>query len=488
MGYLLIDGLSCYEEFHRHFYNNATNQIYLYLSYLLKSNGNKVYLVDARDSTFELNQIVNLIHRKNISNIVLWVRKNNQHYINQILFRLDKYNVEYDLLSSDFGEIKYLFSDFKNTTRKLLLNSMSVSNCANEICSFFGMPPLTENVKFDYSLLNNVEKKSVYVYTCNNLGINQVAKHSYRNLNHVIDEITCLLSIGYKYFHVKDVEFFDSLDYATEFCRRLKGLHEIGYEFVWSCEIKNISKLRDKNIANSLKETFLVRLVYICDESLPEAEILSVIHRIGTSVLSIVFTDIHLFNAISFTSELTNRCELLLKSANCYVEFYMENNHKKLYSKSEKFNMQQTLNALFQKRQRLVRNYHIKRIEQYYQQIKDYGVALQIEEDIDSAKKQLIDFKRGSEYVYFSWDIEDEILDYSIKTQSPILISNDDRLEDSAKLLCKVLSFSYEGMTIREILGALHADGDNTTDVSDILKSIAPLEKIGMIYFVKYLR
>lgn len=80
------------------------------------------------------------------------------------------------------------------------------------------------------------------------------------------------------------------------------------------------------------------------------------------------------------------------------------------------------------------------------------------------------------------------ISEYSIKTIIPIYISENNIHNESEKMLLDILSYSYDGLTIAELLDKLNKNKENTITKSDVVQYIYPLEELGIAYFVKYLR
>ena len=144
--------------------------------------------------------------------------------------------------------------------------------------------------------------------------------------------------------------------------------------------------------------------------------------------------------------------------------------------------------SLVSHRRKVINKYALRRIEKYYQLLRKYRIPLQIENELASGKKMLLDFKNNNEYVYSSWDISNNITDYSIKTVMPIYINDKSIRNESERLVYDVLSYSCDGLTIGELLVKLNEGRSIAITISDIIQCVCPLEELGLVYFMKYLR
>lgn len=494
MNYLLIDGLNNYSSIKKNFNNNTINEFYLFLSDLLKCNGHSVSYFDFRDNISDSHYLKNVISDKIISHIVMFVN-NNKNHVWQIISKLGNANIDYYLVSYMPIIIDGLSS--LTNVKTLVLQSKDISRCTTEIMSFFNVSHI-HDIRLDYSLPESLENKDINIYTSfeKEEPNDCIPSHNYRKLEIVTEEIKKVLLAGCKYFHVADPFFFSDIKYVVKFCEYLISFQKEGYDYVWSCEISNKMVTEAEKISEILKESNLTRIVYISTHRLPVSELTSFIKKSGILIISVVpyikenrtVKDLHCCSA-----ELIS----LLLQAKVYVELFQQKDYdgtKRLISKD--ISISRRINNCFQlindllvsHRRKDINKYPLKKIERYYQFVRKYRVPLQIENEMDTVKRQLIDFKCNNEFVYSSWDIENDITNYSIKTVMPINITDNNIRNESDRLAYDVLSYSFNGHTIEEILIELNKDRVNAITISDIMKCVYPLEELGLIYFIKYLR
>ena len=495
MNYLLIDGLSNYSPINSSFNCNITNVFYLYLSDLLKSNGHSVTYFDSRESDADIHSLENLVRDKKISQIVVFINNNLSHVRHTIL-KLSITDINYSLVSYTPQAIKGL-NNFKNI-RTLVLQSKDISKCIDEIASFFNVSILCD-IKLDYQLIEHREKKTINIYSSfESTEINSnISYHNYRNINVVMKEIKNTLMMGNNYFHVSDQFFFYDSEYTSLFIKGLKQLQEEGFDFIWSCEISDKTIAKAIQVCESLKGSNLSRIVYLVTKRLPVYEIESLVKKLDLPVLTIVsylgFKNISFKDAHNFTIEIVH----LLSLTETYLELFWQEYEKRAetqiisnYSTYRKItNFFRLINESFlSHRKKIINKFPLSKMEKYYKLVHKYSIPLQIEEEIPIGKRSFLEFKYNNECVYSSWDIKTSISEYSIKTIIPIYISENNIHNESEKMLLDILSYSYDGLTIAELLDKLNKNKENTITKSDVVQYIYPLEELGIAYFVKYLR
>ena len=440
MNCLLIDGLSNYSSTKNNFNSNTINEFYLFLSDLLKCNGHSVFYFDSRDDFADFHNLKNTISDKKISHVVMFVN-NNKNHVWQIISRLGNKNIDYSLVSYMPIVINGLNS--LTNVKTLVLQSKDISKCITEIMSFFNLSSLRD-IRLDYSLSESLKNREVKIYT----------------------------------------SFY------------LNYLRREGYDYVWSCEISDKTVTKAAKISEILKESKLTRIVYISTQRLPVNDLISFIQDSGILIFSVVpyfkknraVKDLH-----SCSTELIS----LLLQSKVYVElFQLQDNDdtKRLILKD--ISIRRRINYCFRliddslvsHRRKVINKYSLRKIEKYYQLVRKYRVPLQIENELALGKKMLLDFKYNNECVYSSWDIDNNITDYSIKTVMPIYINDNSLCNESERLVYDVLSYSCDGLTIEELLVKLNEGRAKAITISDIMQCVSPLEEQGLAYFMKYLR
>lgn len=494
MNCLLIDGLSNYSSTKNNFNSNTINEFYLFLSDLLKCNGHSVFYFDSRDDFADFHNLKNTISDKKISHVVMFVN-NNKNHVWQIISRLGNKNIDYSLVSYMPIVINGLNS--LTNVKTLVLQSKDISKCITEIMSFFNLSSLRD-IRLDYSLSESLKNREVKIYTSfeQREPDDYTLYHNYRKLEIVMEEIKNALMVGCKYFHVADQLFFNDIKYVVKFCEYLNYLRREGYDYVWSCEISDKTVTKAAKISEILKESKLTRIVYISTQRLPVNDLISFIQDSGILIFSVVpyfkknraVKDLH-----SCSTELIS----LLLQSKVYVElFQLQDNDdtKRLILKD--ISIRRRINYCFRliddslvsHRRKVINKYSLRKIEKYYQLVRKYRVPLQIENELALGKKMLLDFKYNNECVYSSWDIDNNITDYSIKTVMPIYINDNSLCNESERLVYDVLSYSCDGLTIEELLVKLNEGRAKAITISDIMQCVSPLEEQGLAYFMKYLR
>lgn len=494
MNCLLIDGLSNYSSNKNNFNSNTINEFYLFLSYLLKCNGHSVFYFDSREDFADFHNLENAISNNKISHVMMFVN-NNKNHVWQIISRLGNKDIDYYLVSY----IPIIINGLNSLTnvKTLVLQSKDISRCITEIMSFFNVSSL-HNIKLDYSLSESLKNKDVKIYTSfeQREPDDCTLYHNYRKLEIVMEEIKNALMAGCKYFHVADLFFFNDIKYVIKFCKYLINLQREGYDYVWSCEISDKTVTNAAKISGILEESKLTRIVYLSTQRLPVNELISFIKKSGILIFSVVpywkrnraVKDLH-----SCSVELIT----LLLQTKVYVElFQLEDNDDTNRLIIKDISIRRRINNCFRlindslvsHRRKVINKYALRRIEKYYQLLRKYRIPLQIENELASGKKMLLDFKNNNEYVYSSWDIGNNITDYSIKTVMPIYINDKSIRNESERLVYDVLSYSCDGLTIEELLVKLNEGRSIAITISDIMQCVCPLEELGLVYFMKYLR
>lgn len=533
MNFLLIDGWGDYSVRSDDNRPSKTSPLFLYLANILITNNHNIRFIDARDFHFtyeSLNEHLKyngydyIIFNTNVDNVDTVLR--SQSRIPNQATKLYTYSINENF--SDY--IKN--SKFKNLIFDERLNFKE--NAHNIYSSLFENAEVKFESSFvlNYHLYQDLKYKSVLLNIgtgclrkCNYCGIGN-STVQYRDISNIMEEIKQLLDKGIQYFHISNHNFCQSKSFMEAFCKELiKRFHN--RDFTWSCYILPEYFIEYIQLIPLMKEAKISKIEISCEsgscEILRQLNISDNTEQIKMITQTIMDNEIPLISYHFIMGSIFETVASLIETRKCIIELLEKTNYlcdiqinafypeyqdnpsiyqeiilkrtdfvvpsKSLSIEELKYSLSTLKKEIQVLRKANVPQIHLKRQHDFIR-AKDYGINSQvyIENLAYTPASFMYRKKMQTKYFYYSWEIKDNIEEYS-----PFILSSDyikpEVLKNDFSNLDRVLLVQLKyGLTILELATWLKKESNGTLGYPDLLKVLNNLENQKRICYVKYLK
>jgi hypothetical protein len=177
----------------------------------------------------KIKTIVFFANIDNVNSILDSKLLNTNNEINVMLFSINENLTSF----TNKRKVKHILFDEKRSIEENIDVFLKNSNIISDLSC-------KKNYMIDYSLEKNIKGKAALI----NIGTGCKAKCSfcniadsvlkYRTLDVIMQEISSLLDLGVKYFHVMNHNFSCDRNFMTDFIEKLREMTH-RYDFAWSC-------------------------------------------------------------------------------------------------------------------------------------------------------------------------------------------------------------------------------------------------------------
>ena len=530
--YLFIDGwadLSIITENNR---NNQINPIVLIVPSIIKKSNNIIKYIDARDNGFSKKMLLSTITHNSIDNVIFYcdidnlesvlrfIRCNKECCSKFFLFSINDSMAQY----MDISHVKTLLYD-----ERIDIES-NIKSIVKNLCLSIDNEKI-DNFQIDYSIVKDIHEKTVLINTgsgckrrcefcsiCNSIVV-------YRGVNEVINEIAFLLNSGVKNFHITNHFFANNRFFVKELCEILiKDFSK--YDYIWSCFIIPEYYISHIDLLPLMKKAKLRKIELGCESgslkilkyfniSSAQEAIMAIISKAIEVDIPVISTHFIIGSPLESKQTLKQTENFILKIlrlTNSYCDIYLHSYFEKnkdisfyrtlLRKKNDfifntkylKISDLKNLKKQIQKRIQLERKdlFFKVPIQKQYEQIKmsSYGVNTQVYINNIFHSPLNIIYKRKEQcnYIYFSWEIEKNIDDYSPELFVKMHLTEEKLKDDFSNIKTFLLNNMTKGLTVRELSDWVSRITFRKFGKDDIISILNILESESKLFYTKYLK
>jgi tRNA A37 methylthiotransferase MiaB len=534
MKYLFVDGWADYSIIFDNYRENPTNSVFLlYISALKKINKDTFY-INASDKGFSIEQLLKIIEDKQIEVIVFYSTIDNV----LPLLRLD--------LKKHKGTIKVIFLSI-NEDLSYFLKGKPILNIMND-----ENKSLTENLKVffnkcnlnfddnnhcdlvtDFSLQNDIQEKTITINIGNgckgeckfcNISNSEI---SYRNIDIIIGEIRTILSCGIKYFHIANHNFCCDRDFVEKICSKLIELGN-EYDFAWSCFVMPSFIINNLDLISLMTEAKMKRIEIGCESGSDEllakiginhsqADVETIISSIiAAKIPNIAFhflignpletgknqletkdfimrllyltnslCDIHLHCYFPETPRENETFDGLLKKKKDFVQetHYLNISELSAYRR----NLQKEINV---KNNELRTTIPLRVLYEQFELEQKYNIRTQtlMEFITKTYRYELFSIKKSTMGAYYSWEIEENIDEYTpVLVSKKIYLPEENLKSDFSNLNIVLTNYVFHGLSVSEIVALINEKSSGKIGRNAIISILNEWENNLELNYRKYL-
>lgn len=533
MSYLFIDKWADFSDLNDNTRENAISPIFLMYTSVLRDHNNKVHYINWNDNELTKSKLLEFIENNKIETIIFHVNIDNISSVSNFKLSCLDDKIDYVFLVDDKNlihetidkKVKIIFFDEK----------LDIKDNLTIFLENFGIIVNVETLEkcmIDYTFERIIKKKTVLINIgsgckaqCNFCNIaNSVPK--YRSINIIMKEIISVLDRGVKYFHVSNHSFSCDREFMKLFCERLIDL-TYSYDFIWSCYIIPSYFINNIDLLPLMKKANLKKIELGCEtgsallqdkmniqhsnaniEKIVTASIEANICMFSAHFIlgspkenmkSLVETKEFILDLINLTNSF---CDICL---HCYYpEIGNDNNvFNRMTNKKNDFvcpseslsienlNAQRRIifTAIRSKMNELLCKTHLKEQYELFKLEKKYGVNLQILRDYYSKTRFYSSFLRKEtiKQAFYSWEIPDERLDYTLIYNYGTFVVPEDLKADCSNFALVLENYIRSGYNVGKIVDIIEKETNGRVTKDVVYSAMDQLEEHLGLYYIKYL-